>query len=85
MTSLVRITERLRDAVDRLSFGAPVAFVYDPLDYAWPVAKSYLERYGRGPKEVVFLGMNPGPVRSCAGAWSRPCGLPAVTPTICPQ
>ena len=59
--SLVGINEALRDAVDRLKFSAPAAFVYDPLDYAWPVAKKYLETYGKGPKEVVFLGMNPGP------------------------
>jgi single-strand selective monofunctional uracil DNA glycosylase len=35
--------------------------VYAPLGYAWPVAEAYLETYGTGPKEVVFVGMNPGP------------------------
>ncbi len=58
---LLKIHEELRDEVDALRFSAPVAFVYDPLDYAWPVARAYLERYGSGPKEVLFLGMNPGP------------------------
>lgn len=53
--------ERLASRVKRLRFGAPVAYVYDPLDYAWPVARAYVERYGRGPKDVLFLGMNPGP------------------------
>src|ERR1700752_1551878 len=53
--------ERLRTRVKRLRFGPPVAYVYNPLEYAWPVARAYFERYGRPPKEVLFLGMNPGP------------------------
>ena len=44
-----------------MTFADPVAYVYAPLGYAWPNAKSYLERYGSGTKEVVFVGMNPGP------------------------
>ena len=44
-----------------MCFASPVAYCYAPLDYAWPLAKSYLERYGTGQKEVVFVGMNPGP------------------------
>jgi single-strand selective monofunctional uracil DNA glycosylase len=59
--SLVTIHESLRDEVDALRFSAPVAFTYNPLDYAWSLARTYLERYGKGTKEVLFLGMNPGP------------------------
>lgn len=44
-----------------MRFAAPVSHVYNPLDYAWTVHRSYLERYGAGRKRVVFLGMNPGP------------------------
>jgi len=44
-----------------LSFAPPVAFVYNPLVYAWGPFRRYLELYGAGPKEVVLLGMNPGP------------------------
>ncbi len=58
---LVSVMERLKSRVKRLRFGEPVAYVYNPLDYAWPVARAYFERYGRGPKDVLFLGMNPGP------------------------
>ncbi|HJL16819.1 MAG TPA: hypothetical protein RMH99_14240 [Sandaracinaceae bacterium LLY-WYZ-13_1] len=58
---LVEIARTLSDAVDRLSFGPPTAFVYNPLDYARSPHEAYLERFGRGPKEAVFLGMNPGP------------------------
>lgn len=44
-----------------MRFGAPVAHVYNPLEYAWAPYEQYLRRYGGNPKRVVFLGMNPGP------------------------
>jgi single-strand selective monofunctional uracil DNA glycosylase len=52
---------RLQRAVAALEFGAPVAYVYDPLDYAWEPHREYLERYGRGRPTVLLVGMNPGP------------------------
>jgi single-strand selective monofunctional uracil DNA glycosylase len=58
---LVTAAERLHRRTSRLEFGAPVSYVYAPLGYAWPIARAYLERYGGAPKEVVFVGMNPGP------------------------
>ena len=51
----------LRDEVAQLRFSPPVTHVYNPLDYAWEGHRQYLERFGRGPKRIVFLGMNPGP------------------------
>ena len=59
--SLVTLAERLRDAIDVLPFGPPVACTYNPLQYAWAPHRLYLERYGAGRKRVVFMGMNPGP------------------------
>ncbi len=53
--------DRLRHRASELRFGAPVAFVYNPLDYAWEVARAYVERFGKGSKDILFLGMNPGP------------------------
>jgi single-strand selective monofunctional uracil DNA glycosylase len=58
---LVRAARALAECVGALRFEAPVAYVYDPLVYAWEAYRSYLERYGGGSKRVVFLGMNPGP------------------------
>lgn len=58
---LASVGDALARAVDALSFGAPVAHVYDPLVYARAAWRAYADRYGRGPKEVVLLGMNPGP------------------------
>ncbi|MGF1467727.1 MAG: uracil-DNA glycosylase family protein [Sandaracinaceae bacterium] len=58
---LAAIARQLRDDVDRLSFGGPVTTVYNPLGYAWAPHEAYLRRFGGGPKEVVLMGMNPGP------------------------
>lgn len=58
---LVRAARKLRSAVGDLKFSAPVACVYNPLDYAWPAHAAYLRRFGNSRKRVVFLGMNPGP------------------------
>lgn len=60
-TPLLDISRTLSSEVDRLSFAAPVAYVYNPLSYAWKPHARYLEKYGPGAKEVLFVGMNPGP------------------------
>jgi single-strand selective monofunctional uracil DNA glycosylase len=58
---LVASSQRLAAAVDRLRFDSPVAYVYNPLVYAGTLHASYLRRYGGSPKQVLLLGMNPGP------------------------
>ncbi len=58
---LAEIARELARAVDELEFRPPVAHVYNPLVYAWRPHRLYLGRYGGAPKEVVLLGMNPGP------------------------
>jgi single-strand selective monofunctional uracil DNA glycosylase len=58
---LIAAARGLGDAVDRLTFAAPVTHVYNPLRYAWSAHEIYLRRYGNGPKRILFLGMNPGP------------------------
>lgn len=45
----------------QIKFGPPVAFVYNPLDYAWKAHEAYLRTYADCCKRVVFFGMNPGP------------------------
>ncbi|OPZ14908.1 MAG: Uracil DNA glycosylase superfamily protein [candidate division BRC1 bacterium ADurb.BinA364] len=45
-----------------LRFGPPVAYIYNPLDYARAAHAEYLRRYGSAsPRECLLLGMNPGP------------------------
>jgi single-strand selective monofunctional uracil DNA glycosylase len=60
-STLVTAAQRLHRRTSRLEFAAPVACVYAPLGYAWSIAEAYMERYGGGRKEIVFVGMNPGP------------------------
>ncbi len=59
--NLVEISAQLSEEVSGLSFAEPVAYVYNPLAYAWDLHCQYLRRFGAETKEVVFLGMNPGP------------------------
>lgn len=44
-----------------LRFGPPVTHVYNPLEYARSAYVEYVRRFGTSGKEVIFLGMNPGP------------------------
>jgi len=54
-------TAALRDEADALRFGEPVAWVYNPLRYAWKLHEQYVRRWGATPRRVLLLGMNPGP------------------------
>jgi single-strand selective monofunctional uracil DNA glycosylase len=58
---LLYAARQLSSDLATLHFPAPVAHVYDPLQYAWAPYEQYITRYGRPPKRVVLLGMNPGP------------------------
>lgn len=58
---LSNITKQLNSDLKPLSFGFPVSHVYNPLIYAARPYQKYLELSGQGPKEVVLVGMNPGP------------------------
>lgn len=60
-SAVLRAAAELRDAVNALRHAPPVAFTYNPLDYAWPAHEMYVRRYADTQKRVVFLGMNPGP------------------------
>lgn len=58
---LIRASAALSREVGALRFGAPVTHVYNPLEYAAKPWREYLRRFGNGSREVVLLGMNPGP------------------------
>lgn len=59
--NLQQIADTLATELGALTFSPPVTHVYNPLVYAGKPGTLYLDRYGEGPKEAVFLGMNPGP------------------------
>ena len=67
---LKTITDDLIADLAPLTFGEPVTHVYNPLVYARTAWDMYCERYGQGPKEVVLVGMNPGPFGMAQ------CGVP---------
>ncbi len=58
---LIEAARALCAEVAALRFGPPVAYAYNPLEYARSAYEEYLERYGGGRKFAVFWGMNPGP------------------------
>ena len=58
---LVEAALKLNARIGKMKFAAPVAHVYNPLEYAWRAHEVYLRRYGNSTKRVIFLGMNPGP------------------------
>ena len=56
-----------------LTFGEPVRYTYNPLEYAWDTHRYYVQTYCQPGQSVLFLGMNPGPfgmaqtgVRECS-------------------
>jgi single-strand selective monofunctional uracil DNA glycosylase len=58
---LARITDELVAELEQLSFGPPVTHVYNPLVYAREAWDLYCEKYGQGRREILMIGMNPGP------------------------
>jgi single-strand selective monofunctional uracil DNA glycosylase len=58
---LWRAAQKLSEALEAIEFGAPVTHVYNPLRYAARPHREYLRRYASTKKEIVLLGMNPGP------------------------
>jgi single-strand selective monofunctional uracil DNA glycosylase len=58
---LLRAADRLSKDLAPLRFADPVTHVYNPLAYARRNYAAYVALAGRGSKQAVFLGMNPGP------------------------
>jgi single-strand selective monofunctional uracil DNA glycosylase len=58
---IVRAARAASKGVDALAFGAPVAFTYNPLAYARALHEQFITKFVDGPREVLFVGMNPGP------------------------
>ena len=57
----IQIEMRLCQALSHVMFGPPVTHIYNPLDYAMDPHKCYLQKYCQSKKDILFLGMNPGP------------------------
>jgi single-strand selective monofunctional uracil DNA glycosylase len=52
----------LNSRLKKLHFDEPVAYIYNPLEYASEPLENYFRKYAvGGHKKILFLGMNPGP------------------------
>jgi single-strand selective monofunctional uracil DNA glycosylase len=58
---LVDISRDLSACVDAISTRGAAEYTYNPLSYAREPHERYLRKYGRGRKQVLLVGMNPGP------------------------
>ena len=59
---MVEISQRLNTQLEGYDFEPPVEYVYRPLDYAWNLHKSYINKFGASrPRQILLVGMNPGP------------------------
>ncbi len=58
---LKAISDELVSDLEGLRFGPPVTHVYNPLVYARAPWDAHCDRYGAGAREVVMVGLNPGP------------------------
>ena len=58
---VIDAAQQLSHEMDALHFEAPVAYTYNPLTYAWSGHEAYIRRFAGGKKDVLYLGMNPGP------------------------
>jgi single-strand selective monofunctional uracil DNA glycosylase len=57
---IIQITKKLKDKAGSLTFDDPVAYVYNPLEYAFAPLEKYIKKYA-SKKTTLLVGMNPGP------------------------
>jgi single-strand selective monofunctional uracil DNA glycosylase len=61
ISDLENIIDDMLEDLKPLRFRDPVTHVYNPLEYARTSHSLYLQKYATSPREIVLLGMNPGP------------------------
>jgi single-strand selective monofunctional uracil DNA glycosylase len=59
--NLEDLIDPLVEELRALRFGPPVTHVYNPLEYARRPYEQYLRSYAKPPREIILMGMNPGP------------------------
>lgn len=59
---LYDIERRMSNELNEVSFtSSTIAAVYNPIEYASELHCAYLKKFLNEPKQVLFIGMNPGP------------------------
>lgn len=59
--TLITASQELAAAGDGAEFGAPVSYVYNPLQYGGAAHRRYISTYAKTKLRAAFVGMNPGP------------------------
>lgn len=55
----------LNEELAKLELPKEISCVYNPVQYASALHWAYLKKYLGGTKNVVFIGINPGPKGMC--------------------
>lgn len=58
---LLEIELEQAKALLALTYSHPVAYIYNPLEYASDTHCQFIRRFCTNPKKVLFVGINPGP------------------------
>lgn len=58
---VITAAKDLAEEMKKLRFDTPIAYTYNPLEYAWDGHETYIRRFAKGKKDILYLGMNPGP------------------------
>ncbi|MBC2765201.1 MAG: single-stranded DNA-binding protein, partial [Desulfosarcina sp.] len=61
VAGIAAVTDNLVARTRRMTFSAPVTHTYNPLVYARSGYDRYVARFGGTAKQVILVGMNPGP------------------------
>lgn len=62
---VLRIAKKLNTVLKQFAFSKPVHYCYNPTEYALKPYEVYINRFCTSPKDVIFIGMNPGPFGMC--------------------
>lgn len=63
--NFLKLETELGEKLMTLKYSSKVAYIYNPLDYAKELHMDYVNKYCQGEKDVLLIGMNPGPWGMC--------------------
>jgi single-strand selective monofunctional uracil DNA glycosylase len=62
---LFKIECALSSELLQLDYPASVCAIYNPIEYAAELHCQFMQKFLDGPKDLLFVGMNPGPWGAC--------------------
>lgn len=64
-SQLLSAVRHLNFLIKDLKFKDPIAYCYNPIEYAIKSFEQYVNKYCNSTKLILFVGMNPGPFGMC--------------------